>query len=121
MSSGSGIDRLSDSSHYPDWAMQMEVLLEEKLWDIVMGTEPVPTTGPNLRGMKAYVWKEKSVKAKIILPLGESQLPHAHLGTAKEIWDNFTCIHCACCFSALLTMHWKFFYMVMDEDQSMEA
>jgi hypothetical protein len=46
MGSGSGIDKLSDSSH-PDWAMQMEALLEEKeLWDIVTGTEPVPTPGP---------------------------------------------------------------------------
>jgi hypothetical protein len=26
----SDIDKLSDSSYYPDWAMQMEALLEEK-------------------------------------------------------------------------------------------
>jgi hypothetical protein len=77
MGSGSGIDKPSDSLHYPDWAMQMGALLEEKeLWDIVTGTKPVPTTGPNLKAMKAYVWKGKVAKAKIILHLDKSQLPH---------------------------------------------
>ena len=87
MDYGSSIDNLlSDSSHYPDWDMQMEALLEKKeLWDIVAGTEPVPITGPNLRAMKAYIQKEKCVKAKIILHLDKSQLPHACLNTAKEI------------------------------------
>jgi hypothetical protein len=122
MGSGSGIDKLSDSSHYPDRAMQMEALLEEKeLWDIVTGTKPVPTTGPNSKAMKAYVQQGKVTKAKIILHLDKSQLPHAHLHTAKEIWDNLTCIHRAHSFGTLLAMHQKFFYMVMDEEKSMEA
>jgi hypothetical protein len=122
MGSGSGIDKLSDSLHYPDWAMQMEALLEEKeLWDIVTGTEPVPTTGPNSKAMKAYVRKGKVAKAKIILHLNKSQLPHAHLNTAKEIWDNLARIHRAHSFGTLLAMHRKFFYMVMDEEKSMEA
>jgi len=122
MGSGSGIDKLSDSSHYPDWAMQMEALLEEKeLWDIVTGTEPVPTTGPNSKAMKAYVQKGKVAKAKIILHLDKSQLPHARLDTAKEIWNNLACIHRARGFDTLLAMHRKFFYMVMDEEKSMEA
>jgi len=86
MGSGSGIYKLSDSSHYPDWAMQMEVLLEEKEhWDIVTGIEPVFTTDPNSKAMKAYVQKGKVAKAKIILHLDKSQLPHACLDTAKEI------------------------------------
>ena len=122
MGSGPIIEKLSDSSHYPNWAMQMEALLEEKeLWDIVQGTEHVPSTDPNLKPMKSYIWKGKVVKAKIILHLDKSQLPHAHFDTAKEIWDNLACIHCAHGFCMLLAMHQKFFYMVMDEDQSMEA
>jgi len=122
MGSGSGIDKLSDSSHYPDWAMQMEALLEEKeLWDIVTGTEPVPTTGPNSKAMKAYVRKGKVAKVKIILHLNKSQLPHPRLDTAKEIWNNLACIHRARGFDTLLAMHRKFFYMVMDEEKSMEA
>jgi hypothetical protein len=120
MGSGSGIDKLSDSSHYPDWAMQMEALLEEKeLWDIVTGTKPVPTTSPNSKAMKAYIRKGKVAKVKIILHLDKSQLPHAHLDTAKEIWDNLARIHRAHGFGTLLAMHQKFFYM--DEEKSMEA
>ena len=122
MGSGSSIDKLSNSSHYPDWAMQMEALLDEKeLWDIVTGTEPVPTTGPNSKTMKAYVRKGKVAKAKIILHLDKSQLPHARLDTAKEIWDNLARIHRAHGFGTLLAMRRKFFYMVMDEEKSMEA
>jgi hypothetical protein len=105
MGSGSSIDKLLDSLHFPDWDMQMEALREEKeLWDIVTGTEPVPTTGPNLKAMKAYIWKGKVAKAKIILHLDKSQLPHACLGTAKEIWDNLACIHRAHGFGTLLSM-----------------
>jgi len=45
--------------------MQMEALLEEKeLWDIVIGTEPIPTTGPNLKAMKAYVWRGRLRRQK---------------------------------------------------------
>jgi Domain of unknown function (DUF4219) len=73
MGSGSVIEKLSDSSHYPDWAMQMEALLEEKeLWDIVQGTEHVPNTGPNSKPMKSYIRKGKVAKAKIILHLDKS-------------------------------------------------
>jgi hypothetical protein len=122
MGSGSVIKKLSDSSHYPDWAMQMEALLEEKeLWDIVQGTEHVPNTGPNSKPMKSYIRKGKVAKAKIILHLDKSQLPHAHFDTAKEIWDNLARIHCARGFSTLLAMRQKFFYMVMDKDKSMRA
>jgi hypothetical protein len=71
--------------------------------------------------MKAYIWKGKVAKAKIILHLDKSQLPHARLDTAKEIWDNLGCIHCAHGFGTLLPMRQKFFYMVMDEEKSMEA
>ena len=45
MGSGSGVDKLSDTSHFPDWATQMEALLEEKeLWDTVIGNGPIPAT-----------------------------------------------------------------------------
>jgi len=55
MGSGSGVDKLSDTSHFPDWATQMEALLEEKeLWDTVIGNDPIPATGPNLKPMKSY-------------------------------------------------------------------
>ena len=65
MGSDSTVEKLSDSSHYPDWAMQMEALLEEKeLWDIVQGTEHVPNTGPNSKPMKSYIQKEKLQKQK---------------------------------------------------------
>ena len=41
----SDIEKLSDTTHFPDWAMQMEALLEEKeLWDVVTGDEPLPTS-----------------------------------------------------------------------------
>jgi hypothetical protein len=74
--------------------MQMEALEEKELWYIVQGTKHVPNTGPNLKPMKSYIQKGKVVKAKIILHLDKSQLPHAHFDTAKEIWDNLACIHC---------------------------
>jgi hypothetical protein len=122
MGSGSVIKKLSDSLHYPDLAMQMEALLEEKeLWDIVQGTEHVPNTGPNLKPMKSYIQKGKVAKAKIILHLNKSQLSHAHFDTTKEIWDNLARIHCAHGFGTLLAMCQKFLYMVMDKEKSMQA
>ena len=57
--------------------------------------------------MKAYVRKGKVAKAKIILHLDKSQLPHARLDTAKEIWNNLACIHRARGFGTLLAMRWR--------------
>jgi hypothetical protein len=109
----SDVEKLSDTSHFSDWAMQMEALLEEKeLWDIVTGDEPLPTSGPNSKAMKAYVRKQKLAKAKIILHLDKSQLPHARFNTAKEIWDNLERIHRTRGFGTLLAMRRRFFTMV---------
>jgi hypothetical protein len=57
--------------------------------------------------MKAYVQKGKvaKAKAKIILHLDKSQLPHTRLDTTKEIWDNLAHIHRARGFGTLLAMH----------------
>jgi len=99
----------------------MEALLEEKeLWDVVTGDEPLPTSGPNSRAMKAYVQKQKLAKAKIILQLNKSQLPHARFNTTKEIWDNLEHIHRTRGFSTLLAMRRRFFTMVKGE-HTMEA
>jgi hypothetical protein len=70
--------------------------------------------------MKAYVCKQKLVKAKIILHLDKSQPPHARLDTAKEIWDNLKCIHLTRGFGTLLAMRRRFFSMVKG-DKTMEA
>lgn len=122
MGTSSGIDKLDDSTHYPDWAMQMEALLEEKeLWDVVTGDEPPPTTGPNSKSYKAYHRKAKLAKAKIILHLAPSQLPHARLDTAKAIWDNLSRIHLTRGFGTLLAMRRRFFAMSMDDNQSMQS
>lgn len=118
----SDIEKLSDTTHFPDWAMQMEALLEEKeLWDVVTGDEPVPTTGPTSKAMKNYVRKQKSARAKIILHLHKSQLPHARFDTPKEIWDNLKRVHQARGYGTVLAMRRKFFSMGKLEDQSMQA
>lgn len=122
MGSGSSVDKLDDSTSFTDWAMQMEALLEEKeLWDVVSGTEIAPTTGPNSKASKAFARKLKLAKAKIILHLDKSQLPHARFDTPKEIWDNLACIHRTRGFGTLLAMRRKFFNMHKLEEQSMQA
>jgi hypothetical protein len=68
----SDVEKLSDILHFPDWAMQMEALLEKELWDTVTGDESHPTSGSNSKAMKAYVCKQKLAKAKIILHLDKS-------------------------------------------------
>ncbi|RDB31020.1 hypothetical protein Hypma_000182 [Hypsizygus marmoreus] len=68
---------LLNDTNYSDWSIKMEALLVEKdLWDVVAGTEVMPTTGPNSKTTKAFVRKQKLARAKIILHVENSQLPH---------------------------------------------
>ena len=71
----------------------MEVLLEKKeLWTVVSGGETMPHTGPNSKGVKAFIQKQCLARAKIILHLNNSQLPHTQYGDPKEIWDSRACV-----------------------------
>jgi len=109
----SGIDKLDDSTHYPDWAIQVEAVLEEKeVWDIVSGDEVAPMTGPNSKTFKSFVKRARLAKAQIILHLAPSQLPHIrNLATAKEMWDTLAQVHKARGFGTLIAMRRKFFSM----------
>jgi Domain of unknown function (DUF4219) len=69
-----------NEKNYVDWHYMMEALLIEKdLWDIVDGTEGHPTGSDNSKAVHTYVKKQQVARAKIILHIKPSQLPHAHL------------------------------------------
>ena len=102
----------------------MEALLEEQdLWDVVSGAETAPTTGPNSKVTKAFHRKRQLARAKIILHLTSSQLPHARVksGDPKDIWDNLTNIHQSCGFGRIFAMLRELSSMEKGPDQSMQT
>ena len=114
-------EKLNDGN-YADWRIKMEALLEEKeLWTVVSGEETIPHTGPNSKGVKAFIRKQRLARAKIILHVENSQLPHTRYGDPKEIWDSLTRVHRSRGFGTLLSMRRKFFSMTKDHSQSMQA
>ena len=83
-----------NNMNYADWRIKMEALLKEKeLWDVVSSDEVIPTTGPNSKTTKAFLQKQRLARAKIILHVENSQLPHTRYANPKEIWDNLSRIH----------------------------
>lgn len=105
-------DKLNETN-YDDWKIQMEALLEEKgLFGVVSGRDIMPTTGPNSKGVKTFLEKQRLARSKIILAIEPSQLPHVR----KEenpfvIWQNLTRIHRARGLGVLLTMRMDFLKM----------
>jgi len=74
----------------------------------------MPTTGPNSKGVRTFLEKQRLARSKIILSIDPSQLPHVR----KEdnpfvIWQNLTRIHRACGLGVLLTMRMDFLRMSM--------
>ncbi|KAG2079196.1 hypothetical protein BDR04DRAFT_996814 [Suillus decipiens] len=68
---------------------------EQDLWDVMKGVETRPLFGPHSKQVKAFVHKQKLVRAKIILHLSTSQLPHTCVedGDPEAIWENLAHIH----------------------------
>ena len=107
-------DKLNETN-YDDWKIQMEALLEEKgLFGVVSGRDILPTTGPNSKGVKSFLEKQRLARSKIILSMEPSQLPHVrNEENPSVIWQNLTRIHRARGLGVLLTMRMDFLKMSM--------
>ena len=107
-------DKLNETN-YDDWKIQMEALLEEKgLFGIVSGEIVMPTTGPNSKGVKTFLEKQRLARSKIILAIEPSQLPHVrNEENPLVIWQNLARIHRARGLGVLLTMRMDFLKMSM--------
>ncbi|KAJ7193205.1 hypothetical protein GGX14DRAFT_577383 [Mycena pura] len=132
-------DRVSllNETNYEDWEPKMSALLEEAdLLEVVLGTEPEPTTGANSKAARAYAGppkfcmevggpayakKQRLAKAKIVLNVENSQLPHTRFDTAREIWDELARIHRSRGFGSLLAARRNLFGMRNASDQPMES
>ena len=104
-----------DETNYDDWKIQMEALLEEKgLFGIVSGRDIMPTTGPNSKGVKTFLEKQRLARSKIILAIHPSQLPHVrNEENPSVIWQNLSRIHRARGLGVLLTLRMDFLKMSM--------
>ena len=111
-----------NEKNYADWHYMMEALLIEKdLWDVVNGNEVRPTGSVNSKAVRAFVKKQQVARAKIILHIELSQLPHAHYEDPTEIWKSLQQVHRAHGFATRLTLCCQFLYMQKREDQVMNA
>jgi len=115
------IDKLNDTN-YADWVIKMEALLEEKdLWGVISGEEEQPSTGPSSKSAKAYQKKLRLCRAKIILHVENSQLPHTRDPHPRVIWESLARVHRSRGFGTLLAMRRRFFSMEKEEGVSMQA
>jgi hypothetical protein len=111
-------DKLNESNYY-DWKFQMEALLEEKgLFGIVSGEDTVPTDATAVEA-KPFSDKQRLARAKIVLAVEPSQIPHIRDVTDPAvIWKNLACIHRARGLGVLLTMRMEFLRMSMPPESS---
>src|SRR5882724_8863900 len=109
--------KLNDAN-YVDWCYMMAATLVEKdLWDVVDGSLTCPVGSPNYKTVKTFVKKQQLARAKIILSIEASQLPHTCHNDPKVIWDSLQKVHQACGFATCLSLHCHFLYMHKQEDQ----
>lgn len=115
-------DRLNETN-YNDWKIQMEALLEEKgLFGVVSGREEMPLTGPNSKAVRSFLEKQRLARAKIILAIDPSQLPHVRdLDDPAIIWKNLAKIHRARGLGVLITLRREFVTMSMPPGSSISS
>jgi len=101
--------------------MMEALLIEKDLWDVVDGTEARPLGSAKTKAVRAFVKKQQVARAKIILHIEASQLPHARYDDPKEIWENLEQVHRARGFATRLALRRRFLYMQKREDQVMNA
>jgi hypothetical protein len=113
--------KLSETN-YDDWKLQMEAHLTKKnLFGVINGSEEEPTTGPNSNSMRSYRQKQSLTRAKLILGVDTSQLPHVREQDPTEIWRKLSQIHSTRGLGTLLTMHRSFFTMMMPANASIAS
>src|SRR5882724_9934497 len=109
--------KLNDTN-YTDWHYIMAATLVEKdLWDVVDGPLTCPVGSPNHKAVKTFVKKQQLARAKIILSIKASQLPHTRHDDPKAIWDSLQKVHWACGFATCLSLCCRFLYMRKWDDQ----
>src|SRR5882724_10978735 len=109
--------KLNDAN-YADWRYIMAATLVEKdLWDVVDGSLTRPIGSPNHKAMKTFVKKQQLARAKIILSIEASQLPHTRHDDPKVIWDSLQKVHWAHGFATRLSLRRRFLYMRKRDDQ----
>ena len=65
----------------------------------------------NAKNVQAFVKKQQLARAKIILIIEASQLPHTRHDDPKEIWDSLQKVHWAHGFATCLSLRRRFLYM----------
>src|SRR5882724_8149214 len=109
--------KLNDSN-YADWHYIMAATLVEKdLWDVVDGSLTRPVGSPNHKAMRAFMKKQQLARAKIILSIEVSQLPHTRHDDPKAIWDSLQKVHQARGFATRISLCCCFLYMHKRDDQ----
>src|SRR5882724_2879749 len=110
--------KLNDSN-YADWHYIMAATLVDKdLWDVVDGSLTHLVGSPNHKAMRAFVKKQQLARAKIILSIEVSQLPHTRHDDPKAIWDSLQKVHRARGFATRLSLCRHFLYMRKCDDQT---
>src|SRR5882724_3057462 len=107
-----------NNTNYADWRYMMAATLVEKdLWDVVDGSLTCPVGSPNYKTVKTFMKKQQLARAKIILSIEASQLPHTCHNDPKVIWDSLQKVHQACGFTTHLSLHCHFLDMYKMDDQ----
>jgi hypothetical protein len=83
--------------------------------------QAAPSTGPNSKALRTYQQKQRLTRAKLILAVEPSQLPHVRDEDPAIIWAKLSRIHSARGLGTLLTIRRNFFTMTMPADASIAS
>ena len=95
--------------HAPSLNAFWHVTEEKGLFGVVSGRDVIPSTGPNSKGVKTFLEKQRLAHSKITLAIHPSQLLHVrNEENPSVIWQNLSRIHCAHDLGVLLTLRMDF-------------
>jgi hypothetical protein len=86
-------EKLNDSN-WGQWRMLMKALLVKKnVWEVVDGSETLPTGSPNSKPVRAFRRKQAEALAEIMLHVGLPQLSFIQDDDPAIVWNALATVH----------------------------
>ena len=96
--------------------MFMKALLVKKnVWEVINGSETLPTGSPNTKPVRAFRRKQAEAIAEITLHVEPSQLSFIQDDDPKEVWDTLMTVHQSCGMASRLALRRQFLRLVKSE------
>jgi gag-polypeptide of LTR copia-type/Domain of unknown function (DUF4219)/Zinc knuckle len=118
---GSNFEKLNDTN-WSTWKILMKAFLVRKsLWEIVDGSEPMPTGHANSKAVRTFRRRQAEAIAEITLHVEVLQLSFIRDEDPAVVWTELAAIHQARGIATRLTLRRRFLRLQLNETETIQS